>query len=83
MPKLLPSADLSAMGSVHSFKSPAIAEDIARYSCLRLVKHELYLYLASAIAVLEVICYIPLAGDLKPWVSHIDMDFQCDVCIPA
>jgi hypothetical protein len=39
----------------HSFKSPAIAEDIAGYSCLRLVKLRaiaryipLYLYLASA-----------------------------------
>jgi hypothetical protein len=57
----------------HSFKSPAIAEDIAGYSCLRLVKLRaiaryipLYLYLASAIAVLEVIRYISLAGDLKP-----------------
>jgi hypothetical protein len=57
----------------HSFKSPAIAEDIAGYSCLRLLKLRaiaryisLYLYLASAIAVLEVIRYIHLAGDLKP-----------------
>jgi hypothetical protein len=57
----------------HSFKSPAIAEDIAGYSCLRMVKLRaiaryipLYLYLASVITVLEVIRYIPLAGDLKP-----------------
>jgi hypothetical protein len=56
-----------------SFKSPAIAEDIAGYSCLRLVKLRaifhyipLYLYLTSAIAILEVIRYVPLAGDLKP-----------------
>jgi hypothetical protein len=57
----------------HSFKSPAIAEHIAGYSCLRLIKLRaiaryipLYLYLASAITVLEVIRYVPLAGDLKP-----------------
>ncbi|XP_039793702.1 uncharacterized protein LOC120659577 [Panicum virgatum] len=54
----------------HSFKSPAIAvfgsssydkyPAISRYS-------PLYSRLASAITVLEVIRYILLAGDLKPW----------------
>jgi hypothetical protein len=60
-------------GKKHSFISPAIAEDIAGYSYLRLVKLQaiaryipLYLYLASTIAVLEVIRYVLLAGDLKP-----------------
>jgi hypothetical protein len=61
--KLIAAVILQAMaGWFYSFKSPAIAEDTASYSCLRLVKLQaiaryipLYLYLASAIAVLEVI----------------------------
>jgi hypothetical protein len=32
----------------------------------------LYLYLASAIVVLEVTCYVPLAGDLKPCLIYIN-----------
>jgi hypothetical protein len=44
----------------------------------------LYLYLASTIAVLEVIRYIPLAGDLTPCTQCpivIAGDENTDICI--
>ena len=58
----------------HSFKSPAIAVAIAVFGSSSYDKYPaiscyspLYSRFASAITVLEVIRYIPLARDLKSW----------------